>query len=149
MDFFLARHGEAVADLVDPSRPLSRAGREQVERVAQRAAEKGVRVSLIHHSGILRARQTAEIFASHLTPEGGLRIMTGLRPDDDPHIAAAELALAGSSVMLVGHLPHLSRLAALLLYGASGGSTNEFTPATLACYSREGSCWNLNWIIAP
>lgn len=149
MEFFLARHGEALADLVDPSRPLSNVGREQVERVARRAVEKAVRVSVIYHSGILRAGQTAEIFARHLAPGGGLRIMRGLRPDDDPYIAAAELGIAATPIMLVGHLPHLSRLASLLLHGSVDGSRNDFTPATVASYSRDGLQWNLNWIITP
>lgn len=149
MDFYLARHGEAVADVIDPSRPLSRAGCEQVERAARRAVEKAARVSVIYHSGILRAGQTAEIFARHLAPGGGLRIMSGLRPNDDPYLAAAELAIAASSVMLVGHLPHLSRLASLLVHGDADAEKNDFMPATLASYSRDGSLWSLNWTITP
>ena len=149
MDFYLARHGEALADLIDPSRPLSRAGRDGVERVARLASEKTVRIAVIYHSGILRAEQTAEIFARRLAPGGGLRVMSGLRPDDDPSIAAAELALAAAPVMLVGHLPHLSRLASLLLGGKPDGDGIHFMPATLASYSREGSLWNFNWTITP
>jgi phosphohistidine phosphatase len=149
MDFYLARHGEAVADLIDPSRPLSPAGRQAVERVALQAVEKAVQVSLIYHSGILRAEQTAEIFARHLAPGGGLGVMTGLRPDDDPDIAAAELATEAVSIMLVGHLPHLNRLASVLLRGDGGSDVIEFLPGMLARFSREGSLWNLNWTIAP
>jgi phosphohistidine phosphatase len=149
MNFYLARHGEAVADLVDPSRPLSPAGRQAVERVARQAVEKAVQVAVIYHSGILRAQQTADIFARHLAPGGGLQVMAGLRPDDDPDIAAAELASAAAPIMLVGHLPHLGRLASLLLRGAGGSDVIEFLPAMLARFSREGSLWNLNWTIAP
>jgi len=149
MDFYLARHGEAVADLIDPSRPLTRAGRDDVERVAHLAAEKAVQVSVIYHSGILRAGQTAEIFAAHLAPSGGVATLSGLRPEDDPSLAAAQLAVSGSPVMLVGHLPHMSRLAALLARGGTEGNTINFVPAMIACYSREGSLWKLNWTLAP
>ena len=149
MDFYLARHGEAVADLIDPSRPLTRAGRDDVERVARLAAEKAVQLSVIYHSGILRAGQTAEIFAAHLAPSGGVAILSGLRPEDDPSLAAAQLAVSGSPVMLVGHLPHMSRLAALLAPGGAEGNAINFIPAMIACYSREGSLWKLNWTIAP
>ncbi|MBI3066484.1 MAG: hypothetical protein HYY82_16305, partial [Deltaproteobacteria bacterium] len=39
MNFYLVRHGEAVSDTLDPRRPLSRIGQEQVEQVARAAAE--------------------------------------------------------------------------------------------------------------
>ncbi len=150
VDFYLARHGAAVAELIDPSRPLSRAGREDVRRVARLAVDKAVRVSIIYHSGIARASQTAEIFAEHLLPDGGTRVLTGLRPEDDPLVAASELAVAASPMMLVGHLPHMNRLASLLLNrGDAGGDAINFTPAMMACCSREGSNWKLAWLIAP
>jgi phosphohistidine phosphatase len=149
MDLYLARHGEAVIDLIDPNRPLTRAGRESVDRVARLAAGKSVQVSVIYHSGILRAGQTAEILASHLAPGGGVRVMSGLRPDDDPALAAAELAVGANPVMLVGHLPHLKRLAALLSRGDADADVIDFMPATMVCYSREGSLWKLNWMLTP
>ena len=149
MDFYLARHGEAVADLIDPSRPLTGPGREDVERVAHLAVEKAVQVSVIYHSGILRAGQTAEIYADHLAPDGGVRVMAGLRPEDNPSVAAAELAVAESPVMLVGHLPHLNRLASLLSRGDVVGDVINFMPAMMACYGRDGSFWKLNWTLVP
>jgi len=149
MDFYLARHGEAAADLIDPSRSLTRSGREDVERVARLAVEKAVQVSVIYHSGILRAGQTAEIFAGHLAPGGGVRFMAGLQPEDDPAVAAAELAVAESPVMLVGHLPHLNRLAALLSRGDVVGDVINFMPAMMACYGRDGLFWKHQWTLAP
>jgi phosphohistidine phosphatase len=149
MDFYLVRHGEAVADLIDASRPLTRAGREDVKRVAHLAAAKAVQVSAIYHSGILRAAQTAEIFAAHLAPSAGVLIMSGLRADDDPSLAAAELAVAENPVMIVGHLPHMNRLAALLGGGNAEGKRINFVPAMMVCYRREGSLWRLDWTITP
>jgi phosphohistidine phosphatase len=150
MYFYLARHGEAMADLIDPRRPLTRAGREDVDRVARQAAQKAVEVLVIYHSGILRAAQTAEIFARRLAPGGGIQTMSGLRPDNDPSLAAAELVDAANPVMLVGHLPHLNRLASLLSRrGYADGDTVGFMPATLACYSRDGSLWKFEWTLVP
>jgi phosphohistidine phosphatase len=149
MDFYLARHGEAVADAIDPRRPLTHAGRENVERVARLAVQKAVNLSVIFHSGILRAAQTAEIFAAHLAPGGAVLAMSGLRPEDDPSLAAAELAVSGSPVMLVGHLPHMNRLASLLALGDAEGDGINFMPAMMACYSRAGSLWALKWTLTP
>ena len=150
MDFYLARHGAAVAELIDPSRPLSGTGRQEVQRVARLAADKAVQVSVIYHSGIIRASQTAEIFAEHLLPDCGTRMLTGLCPEDDPSVAAAELAIAASPVMLVGHLPHMNRLASFLLNRCDvEGDVINFAPAMMACCIREGSIWKLAWTIVP
>ena len=62
MQLYLVHHGDAVPPSVDPQRPLLEGGRVSVERVAQRAATKGVVPVIIWHSGKLRTRQTAEVF---------------------------------------------------------------------------------------
>ena len=149
MDFYLARHGEAVSETLDPERPLTAGGQQDVEEVARLAAARNVRVSAILHSGILRARQTAEIFAARLTPAMGVREISGLLPQDDPMIAKAELEAARESFLLVGHLPHMSRLAALLVHGDSDREVVDFPPAALVCCSNDGSQWKIAWMLAP
>jgi phosphohistidine phosphatase len=147
MDFYLMRHGEAVSETIDPLRPLSALGRQEVERVARLAVARNVQVSAVLHSGILRARQTAEIIAAPLCPPGGVRQISGLLPQDDPWIAKAELESAQESVLLVGHLPHMNRLAALLVHGDADRAAVEFAPATLVCCSSVGSQWKMGWFL--
>jgi phosphohistidine phosphatase len=113
--------------------------------LAQVAAERGVQVSEICHSGILRAQQTAEILARYLKPSGGVRELSGITPDDDPHIAKAALDLAAEPILLVGHLPHLSRLSGLL----TAGKEVEFSPATLVCCKKNDARWEIEWRMAP
>ena len=57
------------------------------------------------------------IFAKHLQPVRGPVAATGLMPKDDVRPVAEELGGFEGSLMLVGHLPFLSRLASLLLVG--------------------------------
>ncbi|MEB2836918.1 MAG: histidine phosphatase family protein [Desulfurococcales archaeon] len=80
----LVQHGQALSEDVDPRRPLSPEGRGEVERVASFLAFAGVRVLRILHSTKLRARETAEILARHLRPEGGVEEAGGLEPRADP-----------------------------------------------------------------
>lgn len=148
MDFYLLRHGEAAAGALDPQRSLTRVGRQNVERVGNLAVARGVQVSVIFHSGILRARQTAEILAECLSPPHGVQALSGLLPQDDPVIARGELESSQTSVMLVGHLPHLSRLAGLLVHGNSEREAVNFAPATLACCSNDGSLWKIAWLLS-
>ena len=147
MNFYLVRHGDAVSETSDPGRPLSRIGQEQVEQVARAAATRQAQVSAIFHSGILRAEQTAEIMARHLVPDLGVQRITGLAPQDDPAIARAELEISPASVMLVGHLPHMGRLAGLLINGDAERDAVEFAPATVACVSHQSSLWQLVWVL--
>jgi phosphohistidine phosphatase len=149
VNIYLVRHGEAESERTSPERPLTRLGRDEVERVAGRAATKRVQVSAIFHSGILRAKQTAEIMAEHLQPALGVRELAGLLPQDDPDIAKAELEHAEHPIILVGHLPHLNRLAALLIGGHVESGVMEFPPATMVCCARDGSKWKITWTLTP
>jgi len=149
VNFYLVRHGDAVSETSDPGRPLSRLGQEQVEQVARAVAARQAQVSAIFHSGILRAEQTAEIIARYLVPDLGVQRLTGLAPQDDPAIAKAELEAAPAPVMLVGHLPHMGRLAGLLINGDADRDAVGFAPATVVCISRESSLWQLVWVLGP
>jgi phosphohistidine phosphatase len=145
---YLVRHGTAAPGPDDPARPLTAAGRAEVELTARALRARGAAVAEIRHSGLARARETAELLARALAPVRGVHGVTGLGPEDDPDIARAELALATEPVMLVGHLPHLARLAAALV----GGAPREllrFAPATAAALRRGEAGWTLEAVIAP
>ena len=147
MNFYLVRHGDAVAAVENAERPLSRTGREQVQRAARRMLERGSEVSRIYHSGILRAKQTAEILAQAFPTNLAVEPHAGLLPEDDPAVVKAELDAAECSIMLVGHLPYLKRLAALLISGDPERSVVDFLPATVLCCSKADGRWKINWIL--
>ena len=146
MHCYLVRHGDALSAHVDPERPLSPRGREEVAALGQLALRRNVQVGEICHSGIRRARETAEILARYLKPPGGVRQIAGLLPEDDPELGKAELELIAEPVMWVGHLPYMNRLAALLV---SGAAAVEFTPAAMLCCSKTGAGWRIDWRLAP
>ena len=149
MNIYLVRHGEAVSERVDPDRPLAPAGREAVGRVARIAAAKNVQATALFHSGILRAKQTAEILAEQLQFTRGVEPLSGLLPQDDPAIAKAEVEAAESPIMLVGHLPHLHRLIGLLVRGDAESHVMELPPATMVCCANDGSKWEILWTLSP
>ena len=149
MEFYLVRHGEAVSQAVDGQRPLTPEGRRDVERLGQAAAQRGIQPGQIFHSGLLRAQQTAEIVSESLGPVEGVRESVGLRPDDDPVIAKAELELSTVSLMLVGHLPHISRLASFLVAGNAEEELVQFAPATMLALFYENHRWKILWKLTP
>jgi phosphohistidine phosphatase len=117
--------------------------------VARRAAALALQVAEIRHSGKLRARQTAEILADHLRPPHGIQEMGGLAPTDEPETAKVEVEAARAPLMLVGHLPHLSRLASLLLVGDAGRELIRFRNGAVVCFVRTESGWALQWVLTP
>jgi len=143
------QHGEARAEHEDPARPLSERGRRDVERVARAVARAGVRPARIAHSGKRRARETAELFAAALDPPGGVVEIGGLGPNDDPAVAARRAAGAAEHLMLVGHLPHLGRLASLLVLGDPARELVAFRMGGVVCLGREAGAWRVCWMLTP
>lgn len=149
MLIYLAQHGEARSKEEDPERPLTGAGRDDVGWVARRL-EGGIALEELWHSGKRRAEETAAIFADHLRPHNGMRVREGLSPTDDPGAIRDALETASASVMLVGHLPHLDRLASLLLAGDAEGGLIRFENGGVLCLERSGSGgWSVRWYLTP
>lgn len=145
MDAYLIRHGDAVAEMDNPKRPLSTKGRRDVQRTAHLALARNIQISAIYHSGILRAFETARILAEILAPPLGLHLHAGLLPEDDPAIVKAELDLMDHPIALVGHLPYLNRLAALLTSGDPNRAVVEFLPAMMIGFERQDYQWKITW----
>ena len=143
MTCYLIRHGAAASGSDDRLRPLTPAGRIEVESTARALLSRGVEVAEIRHSGLTRARETAEILSARLAPPQGIRATPGLAPEDDPDVAAAELELTTSPLMLVGHLPHLARLATALV-GDAAVERIHFAPATAVALRRRPHGWALD-----
>jgi phosphohistidine phosphatase len=150
MRIYLVRHGEAAASEDNPSRSLTRKGREDSEKIAELLARLGTRVRAVEHSGKLRAQQTAEIIAARLRVDEGVVQADGLMPNDEVNPWARELNRAESDVMLVGHLPFVSRLAARLLTGGEERSLLKFVPSSVLCLEQdiEGD-WRVSYFITP
>lgn len=113
MIVYLVRHGEAVAEEVDPARPLTEKGRAEVEATARELKEEGVRIDEIWHSGKLRAKQTAEIIARVLNISKIIE-KEGLKPNDTVTPIAVLIRQTNKTILIAGHLPFIPKLASLL-----------------------------------
>lgn len=149
MELLLVQHGEAKAESEDSTRPLTDRGAETVRRVAAWASQAGVTVAQIRHSGKRRAGQTAEILAEQLRPGKGVIAVEGLRPNDDVRAMAATLTGESEPVMLVGHLPFLSRLAGLLVAGEPDAVIVRFKNSGIVCLHRQEERWSIDWAMPP
>jgi phosphohistidine phosphatase len=73
-----------------------------------------------------------------------------LSPLDNPEIWAARIKDMQDDTMLVGHLPHLGRLASLLLCGKSERNIISFRTAGIICLCRDDAgIWGIEWMLCP
>jgi len=149
MELFLMQHSESKSKEQDPERSLTNAGIAAARRMSDWAVHAGVKIFEIHHSGKLRAAQTASIMAERLAPEHGVQATQGINPLDDPTPLAEELRSQLESLMLVGHLPFLSRLAGTLLAGDPERLVVNFENAGVVCLRRTEGEWSLIWAMVP
>ena len=150
MRLYLVQHGEAVAEEVDPARPLSTRGRTDVARIADFLAAGGVRVGRIMHSGKLRAEETAAILAAAVAPGSAPEAGAGLNPNDPPEAVAREAGAWDQDAMLVGHLPFMARLASRLVAGQGDAGMVAFRPGGVLCLERiDRERWTIAWMVRP
>jgi len=151
MNLYLVQHGEAVDESVDPERPLSDKGRADTIKVAAHAAKhEGIEVLAVTHSGKLRAQQTAELIALEIQTLQGVVPVKDLEPNANPAIWVERLSLMEDDVILVGHLPHLSKLASALVCGDPDRPVVTFRNSGIVCLKKEKpEKWVLQWVLTP
>ena len=160
MNLYILRHGIAAQRgeagfKTDADRPLLPKGRRQLRQIASAMQNMGLDFDLVLSSPFLRARQTAEIIANAFKLKKRLAFSDVLMPDGDPKELIRqlnEITPAPENILLVGHEPYLSRLAALLISGGemAGVELKKGGLCKLETGSlRSGRCATLAWLLTP
>jgi phosphohistidine phosphatase len=150
MFLYLVQHAEAKRAEEDPERDLTERGRLDIESVAHHLKRLNVQVTQIFHSGKTRAQTTANVLAWHVKPPGGVSEAPGLAPLDDPKIWANRITLMDKDILLVGHLPHLGKLAALLMTGDQEKQVINFQMGGAVRLKRVAADqWAVDWMVLP
>jgi phosphohistidine phosphatase len=159
MNIYLVRHGPAVdvgtqGVSTDEGRMLSADGRAKTA-----AAARGLRcmpdvfISRIASSPLLRARETAALFAKELGVRHKLEVLPGLAPGGS--LTAVTTWLTGQppgDIALVGHMPDIADLASVL--ACSNGAANVvFKKAAVLCLEFDGpalaGAGRFVWLMQP
>ncbi len=150
MQLYLVQHAQAKSEAEDPQRSLTEEGKQIARRMADFAARHNIVVAEVWHSGKMRARQTAEILVEAIRPPGGVQEKPGLGPLEEVAPVASALAVATDNLMIVGHLPHVSRLASRLLCQDETKTIVTFQMAGIVCLERAATGdWSLRWVVVP
>lgn len=143
------RHADAVSDEIDPVRPLSAKGRDQVSRVCEALGKLGdFKPVEIWHSPLARSRETASLVDTGLKLNAPLLLKAGLTPEDDPSRIASILDAENKEILVVGHEPHLGVLASLMVHGpVRAGVYYPFSKAGVVSLTREDKGWKSKWLV--
>jgi len=151
MRLYLIRHADAVDPTENLERPLSTTGRHQVALLAGflhgNNAFRGV--TSFWHSPLARARETAELLKAGLKLDLPLVETSGLLPEDAPKSIASRIAKLQEAIALVGHEPHLSALASLLVEANPEAPFFVFKKATILALEKNRGGWSARWQILP
>src|SRR5262249_2346263 len=115
MRVYLVQHGESKSEEEDPQRRLTDKGIGEVQNVADFLRPLGLAVNAIWHSDKARAQQTGELLADAVWARDRLVQRQGLGPKDQVAATKEALEQTGGDLMIVGHLPFLGKLVALLV----------------------------------
>lgn len=150
MELYLIRHAHAIDGEDDARRPLSPRGRRQVRALTDFLASSGaLHPSEIWHSPLDRSRETAQLLVEGLGLAAKLIETPGLEPCDDPAGIVTRLQAAHEPVAIVGHEPHLSALATLLVGGKSRAPIFAVKKSTVIALEGSGAFWQVCWQISP
>jgi len=150
MKLYLMRHGEAEGVYEGEEPSLSARGESEVNQIGEALFSKKIQLDHIYHSGKLRARQTADIVGSKFSADIPISKKEGLKPNDPVSVFAKDLNDESGNILVVGHLPFVSKLTSFLLAEIESELMYSFGTASVACLEYAQSFgWNLHWLIDP
>jgi phosphohistidine phosphatase len=147
---YLVQHGQSKSEEEDPQRRLTPQGIGEVQKLADFLRPLELGLDAVWHSNKARAQQTAELLAAAVSTRDRLVQREGLGPKDQVAPIRQALEKAGGDVMIVGHLPFLGNLAALLVTGSEANEIVRFQFGCVVCIEQhEHGKWKVAWMIKP
>ena|SRR5688572_21057321 len=150
MNLYLIRHAHALGADEDPERPLSQRGRAQVLALVEFLKPSGLfHPAEVWHSPLARSRQTAELLTRQLRLTAPLALMPDLEPEADPRAVLRRIKATGHSLAIVGHEPHLSALATMLIGGKAGLPLFIMKKCSTLALEGADAHWSVRWLVPP
>lgn len=138
MDVLLFRHGIAVErdewEGAEAERPLTDKGSKRVHQAVAGLLWLDLAPTHIFTSPMIRAHETAKILQAVMRSRASIKIADELLPDAPPDkiLPLLEVLPPNAQAICVGHEPHLSEAAGVLLFGKPvGGLTLKKAGACL------------------
>ncbi|MCK5153584.1 MAG: phosphohistidine phosphatase SixA [Spirochaetales bacterium] len=148
MYLYLIQHALSKSKEEDPERGITDTGKAETEKIAQYFKSLNPEIHVIWQSGKKRAKETAEIFAHILGIDNRILEHSNLSPNDPIEPVTAALEKMHKDVIIMGHLPFLSRLMSYLTTGTDSCQIIKFENSGIICLKRNDEQWKINWILS-
>ena len=150
MNLYLVQHAKATPKEIDPERSLTQEGLNDINKITAFIEPLELSIENLWHSGKKRAQQTTEILAGVINVKNEISVQNGLAPNDDVNVIKEKIISDGQDLMIVGHLPSLSKLTSLLLTGSESSEPVAFKQGGIVCLKCENqNQWQIDWMITP
>ncbi len=138
MHVYILRHGKAevLSERIrsDSKRRLTESGIKELEQISKSFKVMGLEFTSIISSPLVRARQTADIVSKLLKIKKAIVIWNELRPEIDAELTLQKLykTKPDSSILLIGHEPHLGSLISKMISIKTGSTDISLKKGGLA-----------------
>ena len=135
---------------VDPGRPLSAHGENDVKQLAESLRVSGLTVYKVLHSSKMRAHQTAEILGEALLVSGEVEVTDGINPNDSVQAFSIRAHKFKTDTMVVGHLPFMAKMVSYLVTGDEDADIAAYKPGSVVCLQQDDEeHWQIQWMLRP
>ena len=149
MFLYLVQHALSRSKKEDPERGITDTGRLETAKTGNALAETKPEIHFIWHSGKKRAFETAEILSVQLGIPDRVKEHKDLGPNDPVQHIKAELERTEQNIMIIGHLPYLSRLLSSLICDQNKDVILKFNNSGIVCLEKIENKWSIVWAIIP
>ena len=146
MAMYFVQHGLSLSKEINPDRPLSEEGRNEVKRISAHLQKMGITIKKVYHSGKTRAQETAQIFSDYIR-DGNIVELRGMSPNDD--VTEFAVTLKQDNTMYVGHLPHMEKLVSFLVTGNENAGLVKFVNGGVVCVGKSEAGFHIEWFLKP
>ena len=155
MRLYLVQHANAIPKEDHSKRPLSKNGFKEIKWITSFFKQNGaINVYGVWYSTKQRAKQTADGLVKGLKLKASLKEVKQIAPKDDIHSIVKSLTSQSANIMLVGHRPHLTKLASYLVTGDENAESFNFQQCCVLCLERKSTGntaknWTVQWMVTP
>lgn len=149
MYLILMQHAKSKSKDEDPERGITETGKDETLKASEYLKLLNFPIDEIWYSTKKRSRETADIVTSVNKYKNKLSEKDFLSPMDHVKPAVKILNSRKKNIMIVGHLPYLSRLTSALLTGSENFEPVYFVNSGIVTFVHENNSWKILSINIP
>lgn len=149
MYLYLIQHARSKPVTEDPERGISSIGKKETLEICRYIKTEDIKTDEIWVSSKKRSQETADLITMNTSLENMIYEKDFLNPDDPVETAAKFINHRKKNIMIVGHLPFLSKLSSFLLTGSVNFQIIKYRNSGIVTLAYENDIWSVISIINP